>query len=72
MSFYTWIKRKYIDDNSPKGELARSIKSDKLFFPRSRGHNHILKYLKCRNASESCIHAFELCWKEYVRCEKNL
>ena len=72
MLFFTWIKRKYIDDATAKGGLARSIKSDGFYFPKQRGRKHILKYLHVRGASDSCIKAFEECWDEYVQDERKI
>jgi uncharacterized protein YozE (UPF0346 family) len=69
MLFFTWIKRKYIDDTTEKGMLARTIKFDGFYFPKQRGREHILKYLHVRGASDTCIKAFKECWEEYMNDE---
>ncbi|EGO5249298.1 YozE family protein [Enterococcus faecalis] len=69
MQFFTWMKRNYIDDPTVKGTLARRMKDDSFFFPKQRGHDHIRKYLICSQASDSCLEAFEECWKEYKQNE---
>jgi uncharacterized protein YozE (UPF0346 family) len=70
MLFFTWIKRKYIDDTTAKGMLARTIKSDGFYFPKQRGREHILKYLQVRDASDTYIKAFKDCWDEYIDDEE--
>ncbi|MCI2105526.1 MAG: sterile alpha motif-like domain-containing protein [Intestinimonas sp.] len=71
MQFNTWLKKKYINEHSPKGDLARDIKSDGFYFPKQGRHGKVRKYLICHNACEACLDAFEECWKEYEECEKN-
>jgi len=70
MLFFTWITRKYIDDKTEKGLLARSIKSDGFYFPKQRGRKHIIKYLNVQGASDLYIKAFEECWEEYIEDER--
>jgi len=70
MQFNTWLKRKYINDTSLKGALARDIKSDGFNFPKQGRHDKVRKYLICKNASKTYLDAFEECWKEYEECEK--
>jgi uncharacterized protein YozE (UPF0346 family) len=66
MQFYTWMKRTYLTDASPKGDLARDMKSDGFYFPKQGKHDKVRKYLLCRGACGSCLEAFEECWKEYL------
>lgn len=71
MQFYTWMKRNYMNDLTAKGTLARSMVTD-VWWPKQLDRRvRILKQLKCRNSSEKCIAAFEECWEEYEKCEKN-
>ena len=72
MQFNTWLKKKYIDEDSPRGKLARDIKADSFYFPKQGRHDKVRKYLICRNASEKCLDAFEDCWEEYEKSGKRL
>ncbi len=71
MRFYTFVTRKYKDEDSARGRLARSMKEDGNNFPKTRNsHRVIRKYLeKDCEASLACLEAFEECWKEYKEHE---
>lgn len=70
MRFCTWMKKQYLHENSPKGKLARDIKSDGRNFPAEGRYSKVRKYLIVRNADEHCLQVFEECWEEYTACEK--
>ena len=77
MTFYTFMMRTHLhNDDTPKGRLARSMKSNKERFPKNgRGkfdgwHRLIRCYLERMNADAESLTAFEESWEEYVTCEK--
>lgn len=77
MTFYTFMMRTHLhNDDTPKGRLARSMKSSKDRFPKNgKGkytgwHRLIRCYLERTNADDESLIAFEESWEEYVTCEK--
>ena len=77
MTFYTFMMRNHLhNDDTPKGRLARSMKSNKDRFPKNgRGkytgwHRLIRCYLERTNVNDEILIAFEESWEEYVTCEK--
>ena len=77
MTFYTFMMRTHLhNDDTPKGRLAESMKSNKDRFPKNgKGkfdgwHRLIRCYLERMNADAESLTAFEESWKEYVACEK--
>ena len=71
MRFYTFVVRKYKDDKTAKGVLARSIKAEGNNFPRTRnGYRTLRRYLEryCE-ASQGCLRAFDEVWEEYKEHE---
>lgn len=76
MTFYTFMMRNHLNDNTPAGNLAKDMKRDKESFPRNRPckfngwHSIIWDYLQSRNACREYLEVFDKCWKEYVKCEK--
>ena len=72
MRFFTYVTRKYVDDPTMKGVLARSMKKDKDNFPKTRiSHRVVRAYFVQSGASERCLDAFEECWEEWKQCERN-
>ncbi len=71
MRFYTFVTRKYINDETAKGVLARSMKEDGNNFPKTRTSYRVLrKYLALYcDASKGCLEAFDEIWKEYKEHE---
>ncbi len=70
MRFCTFLIRKYKDDKTVKGVLARSVKADGNNFPRTRtSYRVIRKYIEERGASPKCLEAFDEVWKEYKEHE---
>lgn len=78
MTFYNFMIRNYLTDDSPKGDLARDMKRDKVAFPKNDSkkyrvwHDLIYIYLMRCEACDDALAIFEICWKEYVLCEKNI
>ncbi|HRR77727.1 MAG TPA: YozE family protein [Ruminococcus sp.] len=76
MTFYTYMTRYHIDDNTPVGNLARDIKRDKEKFPRNgkgkfNGWRELIyNYLVQQKACNGCLAAFDESWEEYVSCVK--
>lgn len=68
MRFFRWVIKKYENDDSMKGVLARSFKADRRNFPSYRAISTQRKYLMdyC-NPSDECIKAFDECAEEYER-----
>lgn len=77
MTFYTYMMRKHLHDESPLGDLAKDMKGDGEHFPRNRAtklegwHRLILNYLYDCGACDGCIDAFEEAWKEYAKWLKS-
>ncbi len=72
MRFYTFVVKKYLDDPTVKGVLARSMKMDKDSFPKTRiSHRVVRAFLDQSGASDHCLDAFEECWEEWKQCEKS-
>ena len=65
VSFYKFMTDNYIKEDSPAGDLARDIKSDRDFPKRSIKYSHIFDHLLENGACNDCITTFEDCWKEY-------
>ena len=76
MTFYTYMTRNYLNEDSPAGDLAQDMRHEKETFPRNRSckfdgwYQLIRSYLLRKNACMECLAPFDECWEEYVRCEK--
>lgn len=76
MTFYTYMTRNYLNEDSPAGDLAQDMRHEKETFPRNRSckfdgwYQLIRSYLLRKNACMGCLATFDECWEEYVRCEK--
>lgn len=76
MTFYTYMMRNHLGEDSPKGDLAMDMKRDKDHFPKNRSckfnewYRIIRGYLTNQRACRDCMKVFEECWKEYEQCEK--
>lgn len=77
MTFYTYMIRNFLKEDSPEGDLAKDMKRDKDTFPRNGtgkftgNHNMIRRYLEMNHACADCLDVFESCWKEYEGCERS-
>ena len=65
ISFYKFMIENYIKDDSPMGDLARDMKSDRDFPRRSICYTNIYYYLVKKNACDECLDSFHDAWKEY-------
>lgn len=63
-SFYEYSQR-FINKNTPTGDLARDIRDDGLFPELKNTHKEIKSYLIAHNACDGAIKAFETMWKNY-------
>ena len=75
MNFRNWLRKNYIDENSPEGDFARDVWSDKKFpsngLRKFDGWHRIFEgYLTRAGACSDCMNVFEKCWKEYELCER--
>ncbi len=75
MTFYTYMIKKHLDENSAEGDLAKDIKLDKTFPRNNSGkydywHDKIENYLSSHNACSQCIDVFDRCWVCYVEAEQ--
>jgi uncharacterized protein YozE (UPF0346 family) len=64
-AFGSWVRRIYRKDDSPAGDLARSVERDLSFPRRATNRPTILRYLRKRGTPEA-IAAFEVAWREYA------
>ena len=69
MNFVDWILR-LRTRNTPTGDLARDLMSDKNF-PNSSDKEKILNYLYSHNACADAIKAFRNAWSSYQTYLKN-
>lgn len=76
MTFYNFMVRNYLGENTPEGDLAEDIHRKKDTFPRNgqgkfNGWYKLIRdYLVRHNACQECLAVFEECWEEYVAYEK--
>lgn len=75
MSFYRYTIKRYLNENSLKGDLARDMKADKNFPINSSckfdGWKMLIReYLESQGACYDCLLVFDEVWKEYEICEK--
>lgn len=77
MTFYTFMMRNHLGEDSAAGVLAEDMKRENEIFPRNRPckfdgwHKVLQDHLRDRGACGIRMDAFEECWEEYVRCEKS-
>ncbi|MFJ7952197.1 YozE family protein [Lysinibacillus sp. NPDC096418] len=67
MTFKQWIIQ-FINEDSPKGDLAVDVKGDKNF-PNSKTYKKNRDYLDRVDTSDLCLQSFEEAWKEYKQEE---
>jgi len=76
MNFYNYMTRNFIDEDGPRGDLAKDMKMDKATFPKNGvgkfdGWYKIIRdYLLHQGACYECMETFEACWKEYELLER--
>lgn len=76
MNFYNYMVKNYLEEDSPKGDLARDMKSDKEDFPENTvgkfdGWKKLIRrYLIRKSSCPDCIKTFDEAWKEYEECER--
>lgn len=66
MTFKTWILKNYLNEDSPIGDLAGDIKTDKNF-PDTNNYERVLNYLKSRSACRECVAVFKKAYQIYYR-----
>lgn len=64
MTFTKWLKS-FQEDNTPLGDLARDVSSDKDF-PKTKSSKKILEYLESKGACDGAISAFKDAWESYT------
>lgn len=64
ITFYEYSQR-FVNKNSPTGDLARDIRDDELFPELRNTKDGIRSYLLANNACNGAIRAFETMWKSY-------
>lgn len=69
-TFYVWLIRNHLHNDTPIGDLARDLKSDRREFIRATGYSRNRTYLTLRNAAPACIDAFDAAWMEYEAYKK--
>ena len=68
MHFYSWVIKKYENDETMKGVLARSMKASRGKYPTQRALSTQRRYLiNCCDASDNCLKAFDELAVEYER-----
>ena len=72
MTFYNFMMKNHLGEDTPCGDLAGDMRKDKERFPRNGKskyagwHRLIREYLMDKNAYDGCLETFEKCWKEYL------
>lgn len=67
--------KNYLQENSPKGDLARDMKDDQSF-PKNgsgkfKGWKKLIKcHLKSLDVYQNNLKTFETAWEEYEDCER--
>lgn len=64
ISFYEYSQR-FINKNSPTGDLARDIRDDGIFPELNNTRKEIKSYLTAHNACDGALRAFETMWHSY-------
>lgn len=64
MTFYEYSQR-FLNKQSPTGDLARDMRDDELFPEVENTHRDIKAYLIAHNACDGAIRAFETMWCSY-------
>ena len=63
-SFRFWI-RQFLDEESPWGDLARTVKADKRF-PKANEYDVVYDYLESNMLiPDYCLKTFYIIWEEY-------
>lgn len=65
MSFYDYSQR-FLNKQSPTGDLARDIKDDELFPEVRNTYKDIEVYLIAHNACDGALRAFKTMWHSYL------
>ena len=63
MTFKQWVLQ-FVNEDSPRGDLAVDIQNDKTF-PNSSSYNEMYDYLYHMNVSDPCLHSFDMAWNDY-------
>lgn len=66
VSFYKFMTMKFLEDDSPAGDLARDMKGDRDFPKFSTSYDRIRNYLERCAACSDCFDTFEECWNRYM------
>ena len=65
-SFYKFMIMNFIEEDSPQGDLARDMKSDRDFPRFSINYERVRNHLERCVACSDCFDAFEECWNRYM------
>ena len=65
-SFYKFMVKNFLKDDSPSGDLARDMKWDHDFPRFSVSYERIRDYLERCAACPDCFDTFEECWNRYM------
>ena len=65
-SFYKFMIMNFLEEDSPLGDLARDMKSDRDFPKSAISHDRILDHLERCAACSDCFDAFEESWNRYL------
>lgn len=68
MTFFEYMM-KYLNKDTPAGDLARDLNRDKENFPQSNDGKEIMDYLFSKGACSQCLDTFEKCYAQYVKYE---
>ena len=66
VSFYKFMTKNYLEDDSSSGDFARDMKYDRDFPKFSTDYERIRDYLEHCAACSDCFDTFEECWNRYM------
>ena len=69
MTFYDWMIARYQGKNSPSGDLADDMSSDKAW-PAENTRAAIQDHLNNHDACSECVEVFKRCWRDYRKNEE--
>ena len=65
-SFYKFMIMNFLEDDSPLGDLARDMKSDRDFPKFSVTYDRIMNHLERCAACSDCFDTFDEGWNRYM------
>ena len=65
-NFTEWLIKNYVEQETPIGDLARSVARDRTWPVDANTEQQFLSYLRRTVSPDSAIRAFRSAWKAYT------